>query len=102
MATDTQVTVEALVSPETQKLIGAKHADRFTRTADRVQWRIARPPFIRDTGICFLAVTRSENGCSINIGRKGICADIYTEASANGVPDERVDETVQYLWRMGC
>lgn len=101
MATETQATVEALVSQETQHLIGAKHADRFTRTADRVQWRIARPPFIHDMGICFLAITHTEAGCSINIGRKGMCADIYTEASVSGIADEQVDEMVRRLWQTG-
>lgn len=101
MATEMQATVEALVSAETQKAIGAKHADRYTRTANRVQWRIARPLFIHDTGICFLAITRTENGCSINIGRKGMCADIYTEASVSGIHDEQVDETVRRLWQAG-
>lgn len=99
----TQVQVSELVTKETQRLIGARGSDRYSRSPKRVQWQINRPPFIHDTGRCYLVVLRdpSMGGCLIMIGRQGMCADIYTEACANGVPDERVDETVQYLWRMG-
>jgi hypothetical protein len=101
MDATTTAWVYGLVSPETRHSIGARDHTHFTETADRVQWRISRPPFVHDTGGCFLAITRSEAGCSISIGRKGMCADIYTEASASGVPDELVDETVRRLWRTG-
>jgi hypothetical protein len=93
--------VAALVTGGTQCMANAKHANRYTLTQDRVQWQIARPPFVHDTGVCFLAITRQENGCTISIGRKGMCADIYTEASVAGIPDDQVDATVRRLWQTG-
>jgi hypothetical protein len=97
----TQAPVADLVSSETVRLIGARGKDRYTLTGDRVQWQVNRPPFVSDTGRCYLVVKRTGDGCSVFIGRQGMCADIYTEATVEHVPDVDVDAVVRRLWQTG-
>lgn len=97
----TQTWVAALVSRETRQAIGARDIRTFGDNPDKVQWRIDRPLFVSDDGICMLLVVRKLDGITVGIGRQGMCADIYTEALVTGVHEDQADAVVRTLYTAG-
>lgn len=99
MEQTTAVEVRYLVSEATLRAIGAR--DRMEKGADWVAWMVNRPSTEYEAGPWFLTINRRPDGFTVALRRKGMCADVYTEAISSGVAEQDVDATVLAMCQQG-